>query len=100
MKKTTSRPNFSSALARFSQLRRFTLVAFAVLVAGTYSFVLYRINTLGNIQPTDEAVSSQVEAANVPKIDQAIVAQLKTLQDNSSNVQTLFSQARTSPFQE
>lgn len=100
MKKSTTKFNLDSALARFSQLRRYSLLAFVVLVAGTYSFVLYRINTLGNIQPTDEAVMSQVQAANVPKIDQAIVAQLKTLQDNSSNVQTLFNQARTSPFQE
>lgn len=80
--------------------RRYSLVAFILVVACIYGFVLLRITSLSNIEPTDEAVNSQVNGASIPRLDQSVVNQLKSLQDNSVNVQSLFDQARTSPFQE
>ena len=92
--------NIEKASAGLQNIRRYSFIIFIVLVAGIYGFVLLRINSLSNIQPSDDAVNSQVQAAQIPKIDKAVVKQLKALQDNSVNVQSLFDQARTSPFQE
>lgn len=102
MKKTKlpTKLNTENLVAKLLIIKRYTLVLFIILLAGTYGFVLYRINSLTSLQPTEESINSQVQAAKVPKIDKAVVDQLKTLQDNSVNVQTLFEQARTSPFQE
>ena len=86
--------------AHFRSARRYSFVAFLLVVVSIYGFVLLRITSLSNIEPSDDAVSSQVNAASIPKIDQSVVNQLKSLQDNSVNVQSLFEQARTSPFQE
>jgi hypothetical protein len=80
-------------------IRRYSLPAFLVFVALIYGFVIFRIQTLSAKQPTDDQVSSQVQASGVPHIDQSIVKQLQTLQDNSVNVQSLFDQARNNPFQ-
>lgn len=79
--------------------RRYAFIIFVVFVAFLYGFLAYRINSLGNVQPSSNAVNSQVNAAQIPHIDQSVVKQLQSLQDNSVNVQTLFNQARSNPFQ-
>jgi hypothetical protein len=81
------------------KFRRYSLLAFVVFVAALYGFVIMRINNLSNAQPSDVAVSGQVQAAQAPHIDKAVVQQLNSLQDNSVSVQTLFNQARSNPFQ-
>ena len=79
---------------------RYAGIMFFVLVAVAYGFVMMRINTLSNVQPNDSDVTTQDKAAAIPKVDPKVIQQLQTLTDNSTNVQTLFEQARQSPFQE
>jgi hypothetical protein len=88
--------NASGAIAKF---RPYSFVAFLLFVAALYGFVILRINSLGNNQPSTVAVSGQVQAAQVPHIDKSVVQQLNSLQDNSVSVQALFNQARSNPFQ-
>lgn len=85
--------------AILQKVRRYSFVVFLVFVALLYSFILLRINSLSNAQPSSNAVSSQIQAARVPHIDQAVIKQLQSLQDNSVSVQSLFNQARSNPFQ-
>lgn len=84
---------------RLSSLRRYILVIFIVFVAGLYGFVLFRVNSLSHAQPLASDVTNQIKAAAIPHIDQAVVKQLQSLQDNSVGVQALFNQARSNPFQ-
>ena len=79
---------------------RYTGIMFFVLVAAVYGFVLFRINTLSTAQPTNDDISAQTKTTAVPNIDPKVVQQIQALKDNSSNVQTLFEQARNNPFQE
>lgn len=81
------------------KLQQYNLVLFMALLAVVYGFILFRITTLSNQQPSPATVDSQVKRANVPKIDQAIVQQLQSLQDNSVSVQGLFEEARNNPFE-
>ena len=81
------------------KIRPYSFVVFIVLVAGLYSVVLFKINAIVSEEPTPDAVSSQVKAAKVPHFDKAVIAQLKSLQDNSVSVQALFKDARDNPFQ-
>ncbi len=85
-------------LARLEPLRRYSLLVFIIFLAGLYGFVLLRIHNLNNAQPSSDAVSSQVKAAHVIHIDQSVVRQLQSLQDNSVSVNSLFDQARSNPF--
>jgi hypothetical protein len=85
--------------SRLQILRRYSFLIFLVFVAALYGFVLFRISTLDSAQPSPDAVSSQVKAAQIPHIDQSVVNQLQSLQDNSVNVKTLFNQTRNNPFQ-
>ena len=84
---------------QLSILRQYSFVIFIVFVVGLYSFLIIRVNSLSNAQPRPEDVTSQINTAAIPHIDQSVVKQLQSLQDNSVSVQSLFDQARSNPFQ-
>lgn len=86
-------------IADSEKLRRYSLVLFIIFVSIVYGFLVLRINTLSSQKPTEEAINKQVKAAKIPRIDESVVKQLESLEDNSVNVQTLFNQARSNPFQ-
>jgi hypothetical protein len=88
------------AAAVLRRVQRYSVPLFLVFVALIYGFIVLQINTLSNAQPSEDAVTSQVQADRITHIDPAIVKQLQSLQDNSVNVKTLFNQARANPFQE
>lgn len=87
-------------LAAAQKLSAYAGLLFFLLVAGVYGFVLFRINTLADIQPSEADISAQAPTTTIPKVDPRVVEQLESLKDNSVNVQTLFDEARANPFQE
>lgn len=96
------KPDLKSLLAAANRdlaiARRFSVVGFVVFVALLYGFLFTRINDLSDVQPSNDSVTGQVQAAGVPHIDESVVKQLESLHDNSVNVRTLFNQARSNPF--
>lgn len=97
------KPNFKEYLdklvTKLEGLQRYSVVLFIVFISLLYGFVLFQIKALNDTQPTADAIAAQVKAAQVPHIDEAAIKQLQSLQDNSVNVQTLFNEARSNPFQ-
>lgn len=80
------------------RFQRYSFLLFIIFVSALYGFVLLRISSLSNTEPSLEAINTHVKAARVPKIDESIVKQLESLEDNSVSVQALFDQARQNPF--
>jgi hypothetical protein len=80
-------------------LKPYGAVMIITLFAMVYAFVVLRINSLSNALVDDNAVSAQVKASPSLRIDPQAVQQLQSLKDNSVNVQTLFEDQRTNPFQ-
>jgi hypothetical protein len=80
-------------------ISRYRVFLFFLLLAAVYGFLLYRINTLNSAEPASGDISSTLKTVKLPHIDQTVVQQLQSLQDNSVSVQTLFSEARNNPFQ-
>jgi flagellar basal body-associated protein FliL len=103
MKKDTSNLKLASIkkplTAGFNKLRHYFLLLFVLFVLGIYGLMAWHINSLLSAQPSQEQVTEQVEANNIQKVDPAVVKQLQTLRDNSVNVQVLFDQGRSNPFQ-
>lgn len=79
---------------------RYRVVAFVIVIACIYGFMVHSINSLSSIQPGESSISKEVTAIRIPKIDQSVVKQLEALRDNSVNVQALFNEARNNPFNE
>lgn len=75
-------------------------LAFFLLVALMYGFIIFRINALSTATPSDSALSEATQATTQPHIDPAVVQKIQDLQDNSVNVQSLFKPERENPFQE
>ncbi len=90
----------AKALDIAKRLEPYRFFIFLIFVALLYGFVLLQINNLSGAEPSSEAVSSQVQAAQIPHIDQSVIQQLQSLQNNSVSVQALFNQARSNPFQQ
>lgn len=94
------RATLDKALLQLTALKRYSILIFIGFVAVLYGFLLFRVSSLSSQQPTQDAIDSQVKAADIPHIDQGVVQQLKSLKDNSVNVQALFPNDRSNPFQE
>lgn len=83
-----------------AKIRRYAVVIFIVGLVGIYSFLVFRINMLTRVEPSDNDVSAKLQTLKRPKIDKSVVSKIQQLQDNSVEVQALFKQARDNPFQE
>lgn len=79
---------------------RYKALLFFLLIAGLYGFILLRINSLSNIPASETDVAELQNAAKQPHIKEATITRLRSLQDNSVRVQTLFSETRNNPFNE
>jgi len=95
-----NKPFVAKVEAVLRQIGRYRVLIFLLIVVGIYGFVLFQINTLNNIQPTQDEINGQSNPIRTAHIDKKVVNQLQSLQDNSVNVKTLFDQARSNPFQE
>ena len=81
-----------------STLNAYKIFAFFLFVAAIYGYILWRINVFSNTPANPDKEAAQTVAQ--PHIDPAIVAKIKSLQDHSVSVQSLFDDARQNPFQE
>jgi len=88
----------TAASAVVKQLLRYAPILFFLLVAIVYGFVVLRINTLSNAQPSQSDIDAQTTTTPIPRIDPNTAKRLENLEDNSQNVQTLFDEARKNPF--
>ncbi len=89
-----------SAFRALQAAKKYSLAIFVLFFVAIYGFLGFRIYSLNNATPDPNDVSAQLKTAGVPRIDPDALAKIQKLQDNSVDVQTLFDQARTSPFEE
>lgn len=82
------------------QAVRFAIPGFIVIVIIIYGFLALRINNLSNAQPSQSSIDNQTNPVATAHIDKNVIQQIEQLKDNNVNVQTLFEQARTNPFQD
>jgi hypothetical protein len=82
------------------KLLAYKAFVFFIVLAVVYGFIIWRINTLSNVEPSQSDVSQSSQTTAQPHIDPTVVQKIQNLQDNSVNVQSLFDQARQNPFQE
>lgn len=83
-----------------ASLLRYKTFIYIMLILGIYVFLIFRINTLNGREPSQDDVISKLETVPRPKIDQSIADKISDLQDNSSQIKSLFNDARNNPFQE
>jgi len=80
------------------KLLKYAGFLFFLLLALVYGFMILQINTLGGAQPDPADITSAQVAS--PHVDTDVANHLEALKDNSVNVQTLFNDSRSNPFNE
>jgi predicted PurR-regulated permease PerM len=69
-----------------------------MLVLLVYVFVVARINSLANAEPSAD---QQITVTNsIPHIDPKTINQIQNLENNNTEVKSLFDQSRNNPFQD
>lgn len=69
-----------------------------MIVLLAYLVVVWKISSLATAEPSDSDVSAT--ASSIPKVDKKAVQQIQALEQNNTQVHSLFNQARNNPFQE
>jgi hypothetical protein len=91
--------NFKPQLARLSKKLGGHVAFGAVLVVLlAYLIVVFRISSLTKAEPSPDQTASTSTA--IPKVNQTAINQIQSLEDNNTEVHSLFEQARNNPFQE
>ena len=104
MKNANLSLNFKTLLPLLKKLQK---VAFkhaifivSIIVLLVYVFVVLQINSLAGAGPSDDAQTTALAKASVPRIDKKAIQQIQNLEQTNTQVKSLFDQARNNPFQE
>lgn len=72
---------------------------FLFIVACIFGFLIWRIGTLANAEPSQDAIDEILLGVVKPKIDQQSIKKIQDLQDQNIDIKSYFSD-RNNPFQE
>ena len=81
-----------------NRIKPYRYIIFFIFISLLYGFIILRISAYSSAEPSQAAIDSKVQATRSLYIDEDVVKQLRSLQDNSVSVQALFDEARSNPF--
>ncbi len=84
----------------FSKIQKYAAFVFIISILLIYAFLVVRISTLSQAEPSEDAVAAQSNTIKRLKIDQASIEKIEQLEDQNIGVQSLFESARDNPFQD
>lgn len=95
LKSINLRPALKKFSKRFGRHAAFGVVLLVLLV---YLLIIFKISGLAKAEPDP---SQEVDVAtSIPKIDKNAVNQIQSLEQNNTDIHSLFESARNNPFQE
>ena len=87
--------DMSKLVNRYSKHAAFGAIIVVLLV---YILVVFKINSLSKVEP---AANQAPTAANlIPKVNQKSIDRIQSLEQNNTQIHSLFEEARNNPFQE
>ena len=77
-------------------------IGFIIIVVAllSYSFLIYQIRNYALDSPDDSMVTAELQALNIPKVDEEAIERIEQLESTNVEVKALFKEARSNPFQE
>jgi len=80
-------------------VKRDSVGIFLSIVAIVFGFLIWRIGTLANAEPSQNALDEKLLTVVRPKIDPESIKKIEDLQAQNINIQSFFTD-RNNPFQE
>jgi hypothetical protein len=81
-------------------LKRYAVMLFIIVFLCIYGFLVIRVNSLVQSEPSQAALDEKLKTINRTKIDQSALDDIQNLQDQNVEVKALFEHARNNPFNE
>jgi hypothetical protein len=81
-------------------IKRFRFITIFVIFSLMYGYILVQVNAINQKAPSDKQVSDKVTALPQPKIDQGLIDKITSMEEESVQVKSIFSDARKNPFAE
>jgi hypothetical protein len=81
-------------------IRRYSVTICVVMFGLLYAFLLVQIGKLDKQEPSEAAVTAQLESIKRPKVDKQVADKMKNLEEQNIEIKSLFEQARNNPFEE
>ena len=76
------------------------IIIFLVTVITIYGFLVFQINRLSSVEPSEEQLAEQLSILKRPQIDQTSIDKILELRDQNIAVKSLFEEARDNPFKD
>lgn len=80
--------------------KRYHVSLFIVTFLGVYGFLVMRVSSLTQSEPTTAELSESLGSVKRLQLDQDSIDKLEELEEQSIEVQALFQKARDNPFTE
>lgn len=80
--------------------KRYAVMIFIVGFMGVYAYLVIRVNTLVQTEPSAGQLTEKLKDIKRTKIDEDAVSSILRLQDQNIEVESLFEEARNNPFSE
>jgi len=96
--KKTTKPLKQSLQEVLSIVRKYLWLLILVFFVLIYGYILLKINDFQNQQPSQSAISTNLQTTPQAVINPKIVNQLDQLKTNSVSVRALFNNSRQNPF--
>lgn len=87
-------------LPLLEKAKRYKTLFFIISLALIFGFLILKINTYAQTEPSEDAVTEKLTTIQRPKIDPNALAKIQQLEDQNIEVKSLFEQARDNPFSE
>jgi hypothetical protein len=84
----------SKIAKRYSKHAAFAAILVVLLV---YILVVFKVNSLAKVEPAADAPTT---ASLIPKVNQKSIDRIQSLEQNNTEIHSLFEEARNNPFQE
>lgn len=85
----------SKLVNRYSKHATFGAIIVVLLV---YILVVFKINSLSKVEPAANQTSTATNL--IPKVNQKSINRIQSLEQNNTQIHSLFEAARNNPFQE
>ncbi|MGI9027735.1 MAG: hypothetical protein ACR2FM_02740 [Candidatus Saccharimonadales bacterium] len=82
-----------------SRSQRYATFIFIITILLIYSFLVFRIGTLSQAEPSEDAIAEKTNTVKRLKIDEDSIKKIIQLEDQNVAVKSLFNEARDNPFQ-
>lgn len=80
--------------------KKYAVFIFVLIGFGIFGFLVFRIRTLANREPSETTVNEKIGQNKPISVDESAVKKVEQLKATNVEVKALFEQSRDNPFQE